>query len=213
MIPNGVSSSAVRVEIQLLVAPESNRHLTVTLQSLMLAIVRFSLFAYVHRLLPRGAEATLLSFPNKSGMAALIQRLGIGRLVGPVVVGCRVAVAVGFAGRENLRVVTVFLRPDLGLALSRAFAPLRSQTHGSLLFLGLDHDLLFLVCNFPIFLQLYHLQRPYVLNGIPACCGLGIHSIHIHQGYFGHWHCRLLVHCPCRGRHHGLCPWIDIRKH
>ena len=212
MIPNGVSSSAVRVEIQLLVAPESNRHLTVTLHSLMLAIVRFSLFAYVHRLLPWGAEATLLSFPNKNGMAALIQRLGIGQLVGPVVVGCRVAVAVGFAGRENLRVVTVFLQPDLGLALSRAFAPLRSQTHGSLLFLGLDHDLLSPVSNFPIFLQLFHLQRPYVLNGIPACCGLGIHSNHIHQG-FGHWHCRLLVHCPCRGRHHGLCPWIDIRTH
>ena len=213
MIPNGVSSSAVRVEIQLLVAPESNRHLTVTLQSLMLAIVRFSLFAYVHRLLPRGAEATLFSFPNKSGMAAYIQRLGIGQLVGPVVVGCRVAVAVGFAGRENLWVVTVFLRPDLGLALSRAFAPLRSQTHGSLLFLGLDHDLLFPVSNFPIFLQLFHLQRPYVLNGIPARCGPGIHSIHIHQGYFGHWHCRLLVHCPCRCRHHGLCPWTDIRRH
>jgi hypothetical protein len=101
MIPNGVSSSAVGVEIQLFVAPLSNKHLTVMLQSFILANVPFSLFSYIQRLPRWGAEVTLFSFPSRNGMAALTQHLGSVVVVGAVVVGCRVVVAFGYVGRES----------------------------------------------------------------------------------------------------------------
>ncbi len=117
MIPNGVSSSAVRVEIQLLVAPLSNKHLTVTLQRLIWANVRFSLFSYVQRLLRWGAEVTFFSFPSRNGRAASIRHLGRVVVVGDLFAGCIVAVAFGCVERESrLRVGMVFLCLGPGLA-------------------------------------------------------------------------------------------------